>query len=272
MFIDYNPLPGPFGVEICDIDLSADNWEEILSEIIGVFYQHQLIVMREQTLDLHQFDRFTRNFGNQRPHCLDHLPMQGHPTILMLSDVFENGRQIGLHEDPANSATIVYAARTPVGRGAPTCLSDMSGAYDALPESTKRKIDDLIVVHHLGNRDDQKRNASAVHHPLVMRHPAMGCRFLTGVAGSSSSILGMPDDEAIDLLRELAAHATKPEFTTEYDYAQGDVAAWDAYSTLHKAPIVPKAHPEDGHARLLWRVDVTGTSPLLASGAEKWAA
>ena len=68
----------------------------------------------------------------------------------------------------------------------------------------------------------------------------------------------MPDDEALGLLRELAQHATRDEFTTAVEYGPGDLAAWDTYSTLHKAPVVPKAVGGDPHARLLWRVSVTG--------------
>lgn len=286
--VSYKPLPGPFGVEITDIDLTSASVDD-LRQVVSIFHREQFVVIRGQTLDLPQFDSFTQQFGSQRPHFLDHLRMQGHPSILMLSNVFENGRQIGIYEgacfwhtdvayeDPPNSATIVYAIRVPKTRGAPTYIADMFSAYDALPEKMKQRIDDLTVLHHYGNRDDevegsptaaetltpeQKARVSNVFHPLVMRHPVTGRKSLYGVAGSSFGIVGMPDDEAHDLLRELAAHALRPEFTTAYDYNEGDVAAWDTYSTLHKAPVVEKAGPDDAHARILWRVSVTGASPL----------
>jgi taurine dioxygenase len=216
--------------------------------------------------------------------------MQGHPAILMLSNIHENGQQIGVYEgacfwhtdvayeDPPNSASIVYALEVPRDREAPTYVADAFAAYDALTERTKKRIDDLVVVHHYGNRDDmvegsptaaetltedQKRRVSVVYHPLVMRHPVTGRKSLYGVAGSSFGIVGMADGEAVDLLGELAAHATQPRFTTSYNYAPGDVAAWDTYSTLHKAPVMPRAVRGDAHARLLWRVSVTGLSPLV---------
>jgi taurine dioxygenase len=97
-----------------------------------------------------------------------------------------------------------------------------------------------------------------------MRHPITGRRSLYGVAGSSFGIVGMPDDQAIALLGELKAHAIRPEFTTAYDYEVGDVACWDTFSTLHKAPAQKRAAMDDAHARMLWRVSVTGSSPLLA--------
>jgi alpha-ketoglutarate-dependent taurine dioxygenase len=100
-----------------------------------------------------------------------------------------------------------------------------------------------------------------VFHPLVQRHPITGRKSLYGVAGSSFGIVGMPDDEALALLDELKEHATRPEFVTSYDYGVGDVAAWDTYSTLHKATLHdPATTPET--RRLLWRVSVTGKAPI----------
>jgi taurine dioxygenase len=294
MTIEYKSLPGPFGIEILNVDFSTDRSDETLRQVVSLFYKQQFVVIRGQQLKLEQFDAITRAFGDQRPHFLDHLRMDGHASILMLSNVFDNGRQLGVYEgacfwhtdvayeDPPNSATIVYSIRAP--GGTPTYVADMFSAYDALPEKTKRAIDPLVCVHHYGNRDDtvegsptaaerltaeQKKRIEVVHHPLVMRHPATGRRSLYGVAGSSFGIVGMPDDEALGLLSELAVHATRPEFTTAYDYDVGDFAAWDTYSTLHKAPFSKPAAMNDAHARVLWRVSVTGMSPLIAPHADR---
>ncbi len=71
----------------------------------------------------------------------------------------------------------------------------------------------------------------------------------------------MPDDEALDLLDELKAHVLQPQFLTSHDYAVGDIAARDTYSTLHKATLQdPATTPET--RRLLWRVSVTGGPPV----------
>lgn len=290
MAIHYKSLEGSFGVELLEVDLSKDATAETLREIVSIFYKNQFVVIREQALRLEDFDTFSRAFGNQRPHFLDHLRMDGHPAILMLSNIYEGDRQLGIYdgacfwhtdvayEDPPNSATIVYSIKPPAGGGTPTYLADMFAAYDALPERTKQRIDGLTVLHHYGNRDDtvegsptaaekltpeQKRKVQNVYHPLVMRHPISGRRSLYGVAGSSFGIVGMADSEALDLLHELAEHATRPEFTTAYDYAAGDIACWDTYSTLHKAPAQKPAQPDEPHARMLWRVSVTGLSPLI---------
>jgi hypothetical protein len=151
----------------------------------------------------------------------------------------------------------------------------MFSAYDALTASMKERIDDMVVLHHYGNRADmdessrtsaerltpeQKKRVTNVFHPLVQRHPITGRKSLYGVAGSSFGIVGMPDDEALELLDELKAHATQPRFVTQYDYGVGDVAAWDTYSTLHMATLHDRATTPETR-RLLWRVSVTGKAP-----------
>jgi taurine dioxygenase len=287
MTVAFRSLPGSLGGAI-DMDLSEDMSDETMCEIANVFYSKQLLVIPKQNLTLSQFDRFTRAFGVQRPHFLDHLRMDDHPSILMLSNIYESGRQLGIYEgacfwhtdvayeDPPNSATIVYAIKVP--QDTPTYVADMYGAYDALPDAMKRRIDKLVVLHHYGNRDDtvdgsptaaerlrddQKARVTNVYHPLVIRHPITGRNALYGVAGSSFGIVGMPDDEALGLLRELKDHATQSRFSTAYEYSPGDIVCWDTLSTLHRAPAQKRAEAKDAHARLLWRVSVSGYSKLV---------
>ncbi len=285
--LSVQPLPGPFGAEISGIDLSQPLEDETMREILEVFHRHQIIVMRDQKLAFEDFDAFTKNFGDQRPHFLDHLRMRGHPAILMLSNVFEGERPTGVYEgaafwhtdvayeDPPNSSTIVYALETPDG-GCPTEFADCFTAYDDLSQKTKDVIDGMTAVHHYGNRWDmdedsptsaerltpeQKARVANVHMPVVRRHHVTGRKALYGVAGSSFGIVGMPDDEAIDLLDELARHATQEKYRNQWDYAVGDIAAWDTFSTLHKAQVQAPARG-DTDRRILWRVSVTGKPPL----------
>lgn len=283
---------GSFGIEITDINLQTASDDEI-RELLRLFYRHQVVLARGQDLSFERFDELTKKFGHQHPHFLDHLRMRGHPAILMLSNIQEDGRQIGVYEgacfwhtdvaylDPPNSTTMVYSVKKPLG-GCPTRFADCFAAYDTLPEAMKQRIDDLVCVHHYGNRDygrdpggsnsdneaetmteDQKKKVSNVYHPLVKRHPVTGRKSLYSVAGTSWGIVGMPDDEALPLLRELMEHNLKDEFITQIDYEEGDFAAWDTFSTLHCATRTEKAAPDDPHARILWRVSVNGLSPLL---------
>jgi taurine dioxygenase len=288
MKLETKPLPGSFGVEVLGLDLQQPLEDEIVLNLINTFHENQIMLIRGQDLSFEEFDQFTKNFGNQRPHFLDHLRMRGHPAILMLTNVFENGQPLGIYEgaafwhtdvayeDPPNSSTIVYALEVPEG-GCPTEFADCYSAYEDLSGEMRKKIDDLVVVHHYGNRwdmdedsstsaerltEEQKKNVNNVYMPMVRCHPSTGRRALYGLCGSSFGIVGWPDDEAIDLINELAYHCIQKKYQTSYDYDVGDIAAWDTFSTLHKAQVQEEAQGRSDR-RLLWRVSVTDLPPIL---------
>ncbi len=125
--LSVKPLPGPFGAVVEGLDLSQPMDRATTKALIDAFHQNQVIVIRDQRLEFDGFDRLTKSFGTQKPHFLDHLRMRGHPAMLMLSNIFEDGKPIGVYEgaafwhtdvayeDPPNSATIVYALECPAG-------------------------------------------------------------------------------------------------------------------------------------------------------------
>jgi taurine dioxygenase len=168
--------------------------------------------------------------------------------------------------------TMLYSREVP-SKGGQTLFADMAGAYDDLPESTKRQIDDLVVLHHYGNRDDldersrtaasplsaeQKAKVTWVRHKLVRTHYGTGRKALYAVSGSSFEIEGMPRDEGVALLDALKAHALQDKYVFSYPYDVDDIVLWDDLATLHSATLTDPNDP-----RTLWRITVlepTGAS------------
>ncbi|MEO1192273.1 MAG: TauD/TfdA family dioxygenase [Pseudomonadota bacterium] len=285
--LDVRPLAAPFGAVVRGLDLSRPLCQGSAQDLMRAFYRHQFLVIPEQELAHGDFDRFCSHFGTPKPHLLDHLRLPGHPDILTLSNIFEDGKPIGIfegasfwHTDVAydlhpNRATIAYSLEVPAVEPA-LKVASLALAYEALPRAMQDRLEGLWALHHYGNRADmdenspysaerltdaQKTKIHNVYQPLVTRHPVTGRKSLYAIAGSAFGIHGMPDDEALELLDELVVHATKPEFVLEYGYRVGDVAAWDTLSTLHKAPLTKPAERVE-ERRLLWRISVTGGSPL----------
>lgn len=281
------PLPGPLGAKISDIDASQPLAPHIRTALLDALYARGVIVLPNQLLTPKELDRFAHYFGRPQPHILSHLRLPENPNILRLSNVVQDGEPIGVYEgaaywhtdmsfeaDPA-MATIVYSIAAPES-GGETLIANMFLAYESLSPQMRRRIDALTVLHHYGNRDDldessaasasplraeQKEQVQNVFHPLVRRHPATGRKALYAVRGSSFGIVGMPDDEAVALLRELGEHATQPEFTYRHRYGVGDIVVWDNNSTLHAAtPIATATGPND--TRLLHRISVKA-DPLI---------
>jgi taurine dioxygenase len=214
---------------------------------------------------------------------IDQFHHPADPNILILSNVKVNGEPTGLqdagsyfHTDysylqvPAR-ATTLYSRVVP-RVGGDTLFANQIAAYDDLSETMKRRIDPLLAIHHYGNRRDvdetsrtaaspltaeQKARMPLITHRVARPHPVTGRKALYAVSGSSFGIVGMPDDEARDLLDELAVHATQPKYQLRFKYGVGDVVLWDNAALLHSATLID---PDD--ARTLWRIT------LLESSAE----
>lgn len=270
-------LSDVLGVAVEGIDVSLPLEESAFRELEQAFFDGQVLAIKGQSLTPGAFVAFARRFGEPQPHVIDQFRYPGHPDILILSNVQENGKPIGLvdggsyfHTDysylavPAR-ATMLYSIEVPK-KGGNTLFANMNAAYDDLPEARKRAIDDLVVMHHYGNRDnldevsrtvaspltdEQKAKVSWVRHKLVRIHPGTGRKALYAVSGSSFEIEGMPHDEGLALLDELKAHALQDKYRFSYSYDVGDVVMWDDLSTLHSATLTD---PDD--RRTLWRITV----------------
>jgi taurine dioxygenase len=283
--VDLAPLSDGFGLEARGVDLARLD-DAGFAELERAFYRGQVLGIRDQALTARQFVAFARRLGPPQPHVIDQFHHPDDPNILILSNVKKDGKPTGLqdagsyfHTDysylqvPAR-ATTLYSRVVPKV-GGDTLFANQQAAYDDLPEALKRRIDPLVAVHHYGNRndtdersrtaaspltDDQKAKMPLITHRIARPHPVTGRKSLYAVSGSSFGIVGMPDDEARDLLDELAAHSTQPRYQLRFKYGVGDVVVWDNASLLHSATLID---PDD--ARTLWRVTVLEPSDTAAA-------
>ena len=254
--------------------------DEIAADFRAVwdaFFAAQVLVFRNQRLQADQYLDFARQFGRAEPHVIEQFHHPEHADILILSNVQEGGEPTGLadagtyfHTDysyldvPAR-ATLLYSIQVPK-KGGDTLFANQYAAHDDLSSGMKKRIENLVALHHYGNRDDldtrsrtvasvlsedQQRKMAWVRHPVVRRHPVTGRKALYAVSGSSFGIEGMPEDEAVGLLDELKAHATQQKYQCRLKYGVGDVVIWDNASLLHSATLTDPDDP-----RTLWRITV----------------
>ena len=282
--METKPLAPGFGLETSAVDASRPLSTAEFAELEQTFFRGQLLVLRDQRLTPQQYLAFARRFGPPEPHVIDQFHHPEESNILILSNRKTNGQPIGLadagtyfHTDysylqvPAR-ATMLYSIEVPKA-GGHTLFANQYAAYDELSESMKRRIAPMIAVHHYGNRkvademsrvaaspltDEQKAKMPLITHPLVRPHPVTGRKALYAVSGSSYGIVGMPEDEAVALLDELAAHATQPKYMISYPYRVGDVVIWDNASLLHSATLTDPDDP-----RTLWRITIKEPSTKL---------
>jgi taurine dioxygenase len=277
-------LSSGFGLEMTDVDISRRLDDDAFAELERAFFRGQLLVLRDQSPTAAQYVAFARRFGPPEPHVIDQFHHPEESNILILSNRRRDGQPVGLadagsyfHTDysylqvPAR-ATMLYSLEVPKV-GGNTLFADQYGAYDGLSEAMKKRIETLVGIHHYGNRkvademsrtaaspltDEQKAKMPLITHPIVRPHPVTGRKALYAVSGSSYGIVGMPGDEALALLDELAAHATQAKFVHSHAYDPGDVVIWDNASLLHSATLTDPDDP-----RTLWRITIKEPSSRL---------
>ncbi|MEO7851769.1 MAG: TauD/TfdA family dioxygenase [Rubrivivax sp.] len=284
--IDLQPLCPGFGLESHGVDLAQPLSDEAFAEIERAFYAAQVLVLRGQSLTPAQFVAFASRLGPPQPHVIDQFHHPADANILILSNVKRDGQPTGLqdagsyfHTDysylqvPARATTLYSIAVPKVGGH--TLFANQQAAYDELPSAMKARTEPLLAIHHYGNRHDadersrtvasplsaeQKAKMPLVTHRIARPHPVTGRKALYAVSGSSFGIVGWPDDEAHDLLNELARHATQPKYQYPLAYGVGDVVIWDNASLLHAATLID---PDD--ARTLWRITVLESAAAAAA-------
>ena len=92
------PFDGPLGAAVTAIDLSNELDEPSLETLEDAWNQHSVLVFRDQRLTSEQLIRFSRRFGDLEVHVLDQYLHPDHPEILVVSNIVENGRHVGIYD------------------------------------------------------------------------------------------------------------------------------------------------------------------------------
>ena len=277
-------LPEILGAEILGLDLSQPPSDEDFARIRHALAHRQVVIFRDQeSLTPEQQIAFSRRFGPLEIHVQHHFHLTGHPEILIVSNVVENGKPIGLvdagkywHSDLSYLAlpslgSLLHSKEWPA-QGGDTLFVNMVAAYEALPDDVKAKVDGLQAEHSYLARNrkqqqvtgtyrpgltaEQEARVPPVVHPVVRVHPESGKRALFVSEGFTTRIIGLPEDESDALLAFLFAHSTAERFQYRHRWRPHDMLFWDNRQTLHLATGCP---PE--LRRTLYRTTVQGDAP-----------
>ncbi|OWY28380.1 TauD/TfdA dioxygenase family protein [Herbaspirillum robiniae] len=279
---EIRPFGGPLGAEVVGLDLNLPLADDELARIRSAFVRHGVVVFRDQRVTPEQHIAFSRRFGPLQVHVLNRFHLQGHPEILIVSNVVEDGKPIGLvdagadwHSDlsymPRPSlGALLHSQELPAERG-DTLYANTADAYDSLPAEVKTLLQGKRAVHSYVYRYERLRKLSPwrpeltqkqidevppVEHPVITTHPESGRKILFVSEGFTSHIVGIPRDESDALLKELHEHITRPENVYTHKWQPHDMVFWDNRSTQHYAAITPQ------HLRrTLYRTTVEGDVP-----------
>jgi taurine dioxygenase len=261
------PTGDRLGARIEGVDLSrpVDGAEiALIRDAIGA---HGVLCFPGQDLPPGRHKAFAARFGTLEVNVASgSFTVPGHPEVMILSNIVDGGRAIGLgdagqgwHTDLSYSRTIAFlnilhGVEIPHRGGRPlgaTEFADMAAAHDDLPAALKREIEDRTATHDFAKfwdmmrarpgstraplTPEQRRQKPPVSHPIVPTHPISGRKILYCNPGYAVRVDGMPADDGARLLDDLFAHQLQPKYRYRHDWTTGDVLVCDNLRTLHRA-------------------------------------
>ena len=279
---DVRRLPGPFGAEVVGLDLSVPLANEDFARIHRAHLAHHVLVFRDQCITPDEHVRFSQRFGPLQIHVQRKFQLVGHPPVLVVSNIRENGQPIGLgdaghfwhsdlsYKERPSLGSLLHAQELP-SEGGDTLFADQHAAYEALPSALKARIDKMQAEHSYLARYDELRarnpwrpaltqaqidEVRPVIHPVVRTHPETGRKALFVSEHFTTRILGLAESDSRLLLQELFAASTQPRLQYRHRWQPHDLVFWDNRSVVHLAAGTP-----EHLRRKLYRTTIEGDRP-----------
>ena len=279
-------LPGPFGAEVTDLELTKDMRDETMRALIQALFDNQILLIRQQDLTEADYVKFGYFWGTPLSFFIESHKRVDFPEMIRIQNKASTParhRDGAMHwhsdssyEELPATVTMLYGVEAPA-IGGETLLASTTLAYEALPEAKKQMLDGLIGLHCLGGSPELPGEkipfipeSTALHgiqkHPLVMPHPVTGRKALFP-SGTTFSFEGAEREEGRALITELRAHCVQPQFVNAVKVGKGDILLWDNYQTMHTATAIEYSD-EDGKRRLLYRISTKGIPDLFKQNAD----
>jgi len=281
MSIEIIPTGAALGAEIRAVDLAKPIDDATFAVIERTYNEYGVIFFRCQQITPPQQVAFTRCFGEIEFNIFgERWSVSGSPEIVVVSNVTEDGRPIGVRRAGENwHSDMCYTARPPRGTMLYTLeIPDLFGlslgdtefasaaaAWDALPEPLRQQIEGRRAVFDFTGRkrafpptQAEIQRYPPVTHPIVRTHPFTGRKCLYVMRDDCVGIDGMEREEAEALIAALADHVVKPAFVYRHQWRPGDLLLWDNCTVQHRA-VQDYDLPQ---RRLMHRTTMGGAVPL----------
>src|SRR5256714_1651613 len=261
------PSGDSLGATLDGLDLGQPLDAEQLHAVLQALGRYGVLRFPRQQLTGRQLRDFSAQLGDLEINVGSAGYQEpGVPEVMILSNIVENGRPIGLadagqgwHTDMSYSRMVAFANvlygikiprrnRTTLGA---TQFANMQAAYAGLPAEVKRTLEGKTVLHDFekfwemmrrekGSKrppltDAQRKAKPPVSHPVFLTHPLTGRKVLYANPGYSVRINELPQKESDQILAQLFEHQLKPEYRYTFHWQEGDVLLWEDIGTIHNA-------------------------------------
>lgn len=259
------PSGKALGASVEGLDLARLSEAEF-DAVFQALAQHGVLRFPRQALTARELRDFAARWGELEVNVANMFQEPGLPEVMILSNIVENGKPIGLadagqswHTDMSYSRTIafcniLYGLKIPQRNGEPlgnTEFCDQAAAYDGLPEDLKAKLRGKTVLHDFekfwemmrrekGSKrppltDAQRKAKPPVSHPIFLEHPVSGRLCLYANPGYAMRINELPQKESDEILAFLFEHQTQDQYRHAARWQVNDVLMWDNMRTIHNA-------------------------------------
>ena len=207
--VEIKPTGKVLGASVHGADLSKPLNENDFGVILGALGRYGVICIPGQKLEAASLKDFAGRFGELEINVAGQYQDPVHPEVMILSNIKENGKPIGLadagqdwHTDMSYSSTIafanvLYAIKVPRRNGkalGSTEFASMHAAYDDLPADIKARLEGKTITHDFAKfwdkmcaqpgstrkplTEEQRRRKPPVSHPVFLTHPITGRKVL----------------------------------------------------------------------------------------------
>jgi alpha-ketoglutarate-dependent taurine dioxygenase len=161
------------GVRIDGIDLSKPVSQPQFATILAALGKYGVICFPKQALDARALKAFSERFGSLQGSPTGDYCEPGVPEVMLLSNIRENGKPIGLadagqdwHTDMSYNevvgfTNVLHGIKIPRRDGKPlgnTVFADMHAAYEDLSPAFKTKLANATATHDFNKFWEEMRN------------------------------------------------------------------------------------------------------------------
>ena len=237
--MEIKQLTGIFGARITDIDLSQPLEDATISALSSALKQYKVLVFPEQhSLTPEKHLALAKRFGRvEIPHPTwpDYPGSPGLKVLTLKGTEKKKGQaRDGWHTDGSTRENTAWISLLqaieipPYGRD--TMFADMEAVYAGLSSPMQSFLEGLTAEHSWGW---QKPEAPPVEHPVVMRDPASGRKWLYVNRSYTTRIIGLTERENNCVLQFLFEQAHIPECQLRVSWQPRALAMWDNEITQH---------------------------------------
>ena len=279
--ITLTPLCESLGMKVEGLLVSQPIDDTSYRKLRDALVQHSVLLFRDQDISPKQLVAFSLLFGPIERHILQEYAHADEPDVFVVSNVVENGRQIGTHgggrdfhsdmsyQPIPSLGSLFYCVECPA-EGGQTEFASMFAAYDALSDDTQDWLTDQHGVHdyayHYATKlthrkpltDEQKAKLAPAVHPAVRTHPESGRNAIYISEGLTRQFEGMTIEESQPKIKDICDFATQPRFVYRHEWRPGDLIFWDNRSVMHRA--IP--FDDKKYRRLMHRTTLKGDKPI----------